>query len=74
MCAEYLDLYWSRAARCVALAAVFRCMRRLVDTLWLRFSIARAPGLLVYNNIAVDATFKLTKISQLHLTITAHQP
>ena len=26
----------------------------------LRFSIARAPGLLVYNNIAVDKTFKLT--------------
>ena len=46
------------------------------------FSILRglcaAPGLLVYNNIVVacvvDATFKLTKINRLHLTITAHQP
>ena len=42
VCAEYLDLYWSRAAWCVA--AVLRCMRRVVDTLWIRFSIARLPA------------------------------
>ena len=75
MCAEYLDLYWSRAAVCSGGVPVYACVV-LVDTPWIRFSIARL--LLVYNNIVVacvvDATFKLTKINRLHLTITAHQP
>ena len=63
------------AQRCVAVAAmVFRCMRRVVGAMASLLNCA-APGLLVYNNIVVNANFKLTtKINRLHLTITAHQP
>ena len=43
MCAEYLDLYWSRAAVCSGGVPVYVCVV-LVDTLWIRFSIARLPA------------------------------
>ena len=43
-------------------------MRRVVDAMDSLLNCA-APGLLVCNNIVVDATFKLTKINRLHLTI-----
>ena len=76
MCAEYLDLYWSRAAVCSGGVPVYACVV-LVDTLC-GFASQLRGSLLVYNNIVVasvvDATFKLTKINRLHLTITAHQP
>ena len=62
MCAEYLDLYWSRAAVCSGGVPVYAsCSRHTMDSL-LNYA---APGLLVYNNIAVDAKFKLTKIDRL---------
>ena len=41
--AEYLDLYWSRAAVCSGGVPVYACVV-LVDTLWIRFSIARLPA------------------------------
>ena len=53
VCAEYLDLYWSRAAWCDCSggAPVYAsCSRHTMDSL-LNYA---APGLLVYNNIAVD--------------------
>ena len=40
VCRVLGHLYWS-ARRRVALAAVFRCMRRIVDALWIPFSILR---------------------------------
>ena len=43
VCAEYLDLYWSRAAVCSGGVPVYACVV-LVDTLWIRFSIARLPA------------------------------
>ena len=64
----YLDLYWSRAVS--SGVPVYACVcRRVVDAMDSLLNCA-APGLLVYNNIVVDATFKLTKINRLHLTIT----
>ena len=51
VCAEYLDLYWSRAAVCSGGVPVYAlCSRHTMDSL-LNYA---APGLLVYNNIAVD--------------------
>ena len=49
------------------------CSRTHCGFAFLKLNYA-APVLLVYNSIAVDATFKLTKINRLHLAITAGPP